>query len=80
MRVGDLVKGHAVKFEGLVELPHLVADVGHVDLEAASIREHPVRSYDLVGVHRLVVHLVRGVLTRQIQQHLDKQKKLFAKK
>ncbi len=70
VRVGHLVQGHAVQLERLVVLPHLVANVGHVDLESPGVGEHAVRRDHLVRVHRLVVHLVRRVLARQVQQDL----------
>lgn len=68
---GNMIQSHVVHFKCTTELSQLQVNVTHIHFQPVCIVKHPVSCDNLVSVESFGVHLIVGVLVRQIEEHLQ---------
>ena len=75
---GNMIQSHVVHFKCTTELAQLQVNVTHIHFQPVCIVKHSVSCNNLVSVESFRVHLIVGVLVRQIEEHLQR-RTLFTK-
>jgi hypothetical protein len=67
-----MIQSHVVHFKRTTELSQLQVNVTHIHFQPVCIVKHPVSCDDLVSVESFRIHLIVGILVRQIEEYLQR--------